>query len=1122
MAQVGRISGPLLTANLQRNGINLDFRNTISDTQLLLLDVNTGKIAVNKGSAAVELDVSANSTIKTTNFITNNQANVANFTISSTLSTSDINVLVGNINLNAGTSINLSNFETDNIHISDNTISTFRSNAALDIMPTGTLEVFNNLETLGNIHATGNITADGDITIGDSGNDSVVFNADVASNIIPDVNNTYNIGSSSKRWSELWNVNVNGAQLTVDQVNVLAPQTTLGRRVGNIFYVAENGDDTNVGDHTNGPFKTLKHALSVADASTAGPVTIYVMPGGYEEELPLVVPTNTSVIGVDMRNTFIRPESAYQSEDVFHLNGESTVQNLTVTDFYYDSGNDKGYAFRFAPGAIISTRSPYVQNVSVITKGTTTTPSDPRGFASGDAGKGALVDGGVVPSASEEASMLFHSCTFITPGVDALTMTNGVRVEWLNSFTYFANRGLYAVDGATGHLSTDGSTVKYGAELRSIGSANVYGNYGAVADGADCLMYLIQHNFGYVGAGKFVDNDPSRAVQTQEVTELNSGRIYFSSIDHLGNFRVGNEFFADQANGTTSIDLSAAEIDSLNGISVTTSGQTTLITGEKIDIGNFVLQGNLIQTLTGAVNVSSITDINLTSNVNIYQNLNTTGDLTIGGSLISLGDQPSDTVNFNTPFSQNIEPDISGLYNLGSATKKWSKAWLSQAQIADIKFQDNFITTTESNADLELRANSIGRLYLPNNDFEITNALTVNGVTDIQSASITGTVGHTGNKTQTGDYSVSNLTVTQDLTTGSQAQFEEILIDGNVITTTSSNADLELRASGTGRVLLPNNNVIVNGNVSARDVYGQDLSLQGTLSVNQFLTSSQIKIDDNYITTTLSNSDLELRANGTGGIRIFDDMVFNQNVLATATSDLEFSLAGNLNITSTSSLLLPIGDDNQRIETNAGEIRFSNVSNLFEGYGTNTLHFGGVYSSDRLTNITANNSDDIQIVVAGYTEDSTAKVGEVTGTGLRIHGMQVDDVLFNNNTITTSVSNSDLELGRNGLGEVTVANSNISFKDSQIKDNTSTGILFANTANGYIKFAGTGGVVFPAGNNTTERGSNNQIGDSRWNTTDELMEVWDGTAWISAQGGGESVTQAYMDDLSNEWTLILG
>ena len=66
-------------------------------------------------------------------------------------------------------------------------------------------------------------------------------------------------------------------------------------------------------------------------------------------------------------------------------------------------------------------------------------------------------------------------------------MTNGVRVEWLNSFTYFANRGLYATQGSTGKLMPDAST-RYGAEVRSIGSANVYGNFGVVADGANTLM----------------------------------------------------------------------------------------------------------------------------------------------------------------------------------------------------------------------------------------------------------------------------------------------------------------------------------------------------------------------------------------------------------------------------------------------------------------------------------------------------------------------------------------------------------------------------------------------------------------------------------------------------------
>ena len=79
-----------------------------------------------------------------------------------------------------------------------------------------------------------------------------------------------------------------------------------------------------------------------------------------------------------MRNTIIRSESAYQSNDIFLLEDNTTIMNLTIQDFYYDSGNDTGYAFRFNSQARIATRSPYIQNVTVITKGTTTSASDPK------------------------------------------------------------------------------------------------------------------------------------------------------------------------------------------------------------------------------------------------------------------------------------------------------------------------------------------------------------------------------------------------------------------------------------------------------------------------------------------------------------------------------------------------------------------------------------------------------------------------------------------------------------------------------------------------------------------------------------------------------------------------
>ncbi len=60
----------------------------------------------------------------------------------------------------------------------------------------------------GDIHAVGNITFEagvgGTITLGDSAADNVVFGADVQSSIIPDSNDTYDLGSTGQRWNNLW------------------------------------------------------------------------------------------------------------------------------------------------------------------------------------------------------------------------------------------------------------------------------------------------------------------------------------------------------------------------------------------------------------------------------------------------------------------------------------------------------------------------------------------------------------------------------------------------------------------------------------------------------------------------------------------------------------------------------------------------------------------------------------------------------------------------------------------------------------------------------------------------------------------------------------------------------
>ena len=56
----------------------------------------------------------------------------------------------------------------------------------------------------GNLHANGAISADGSLTFGDADTDNVVFAADVNSHIIPNTDDTYDLGSSGQKWKDIY------------------------------------------------------------------------------------------------------------------------------------------------------------------------------------------------------------------------------------------------------------------------------------------------------------------------------------------------------------------------------------------------------------------------------------------------------------------------------------------------------------------------------------------------------------------------------------------------------------------------------------------------------------------------------------------------------------------------------------------------------------------------------------------------------------------------------------------------------------------------------------------------------------------------------------------------------
>ena len=69
---------------------------------------------------------------------------------------------------------------------------------------------FTSVTTTGNVDVGGNLTVTGTttfnggtLTLGDSASDNVVFGADVDSSIIPDDDDTYDVGSSSPEWRNL-------------------------------------------------------------------------------------------------------------------------------------------------------------------------------------------------------------------------------------------------------------------------------------------------------------------------------------------------------------------------------------------------------------------------------------------------------------------------------------------------------------------------------------------------------------------------------------------------------------------------------------------------------------------------------------------------------------------------------------------------------------------------------------------------------------------------------------------------------------------------------------------------------------------------------------------------------
>jgi len=333
------------------------------------------------------------------------------------------------------------------------------------------------------------------------------------------------------------------------------------------------------------------------------------------------------------------------------------------------------------------------------------------------------------------------------------------------------------------------------------------------------------------------------------------------------------------------------------------------------------------------------------------------------------------------------------------------------------------------------------------------------------------------------------------------------------------------------------------------DVNNQQIGIRDSTPVYTLDVNNNIHTNELTVTTQAALGNLRINAPNTfttsvggidvyinGGGEIFHDRVTTNNLVFDGN---QISSISNSNI-----VLDPNGSGTVQLlaDTNiTGNLAVSgNITMSGNLTGLGTLTFG----DQTIDTVTINTDftqsivpgDDITYAMGADAGDSTARrwsqahapdwtnitTGAWPGSGLRPQSAVVSDQLRLDgdiNKISAIQSNDDvLLLPDTGITRI----ESTQWQDNDITNLLSTPLTFASTAGiGYLRFMGDNGFVVPAGT-SGERPSSPELGDTRWNVTEQYLECFDGSVYVVSTGGGEIVTQQFMEDLGFIYSAILG
>ena len=603
----------------------------------------------------------------------------------------------------------------------------------------GNVTVGSGLSVFGNSFFVGLVTfaagASGTIQLGDNADDSVEFQADVNSNIIPNTTSAFDLGSSSQEWRDLHLAgNAGIGSLSVSGISTFTLLTD--NRIPIVGAGSTIEDDANL--TFDGNSLAIGVALTVTGISTFNDnVSIASL-----TDNRIAIVGAGSTIEDDANLTF--DGSTLAVDAIFDSNDTTESTSSTTGSAQFAGGVGIEKQLYVGAGASVGAGLTVAGDLLPEADGTRDLGSSSvewndlyiDGTANIDtlsadtAAIGDLTDNRVVIAGSsgeleDDANLTFDGNTFaVGTGVTIVgvsTFNDNVEITSLTD-----NRILIVGAGSTieddANLTFDGNTFAVGTGVTIVGVSTFNDNVR--------IASLTENRIPIVGAGNTIEDD---ANLTFDGSTLAVG----VNLDVDGHTELDNVNVSGVSTFNDNVEITSL---TENRIPIVGAGNTIEDDANLTFDGSQLVVGAAL-TVTGITTFTNTTENTLgdtsTGAVKIAGGLGVAGNVTVGSGLsvfgnsyfvgmvtfaagtdgnITIGDANTDNVVFNADVNSSFIPNTDDTYDLGSSSQQWKDLYvngLAELDFVNVSAASTFGSDLDINADVDISGNAgIGSLVV--------------------------------------------------------------------------------------------------------------------------------------------------------------------------------------------------------------------------------------------------------------------------------------------------------------------------------------------------------------------------------------------------------------------------